>query len=384
MFEERKESVRRVLDDLSQPFLDTRSALTNIGSSSVDGEEKEEEHTVVVESESENGAANGVTHFCFLVHGYHGQPADLLYLRSAMVEVAEKKLLEFKSKKNDTGNDNGTAAESYPSRIVMHSCQSNWRRTSDGVEKGGERILEEILSVIKSTIPAQDENDEPVNITVSLVGNSLGGLYSRYAIARLAELSKGKDGEFLLIDGFIRAHFNIFCTTATPHLGISGHTWVPLPRTAEIGIGKIMGQTGKDIFRISENGTDLIRTMCTCPSYLKPLGSFAKRIAYANAYHTDFVVPTNTAAFLNADSTYPHHLSDGNGVESENNQGTENTSGMFVATFHTRPAKAGSASDATSEAKVKISKQRSRLLSTVSSVPVSLRASCHLLMGLSY
>lgn len=91
-----------------------------------------------------------------------------------------------------------------------------------------------------------------------------------------------------------------------------------------------MGQTGEDIFRLS----NLIHTMCTCSTYLDPLRSFRKRIAYANAYKTDFVVPTNTAAFLNPDSTYPHHVSEEIKDDSDTVEGGE-TNGMVVATFHT-------------------------------------------------
>jgi hypothetical protein len=117
---------------------------------------------------------------------------------------------------------------------------------------------------------------------------------------------------------------------ATPHLGVAGHTYFPIPRSAEIGIGKAMGQTGRDLFRLS----DLIYTMCTCPTYLDPLRSFRKRIAYANAYKTDFVVPTNTAAFLNPDSTYPHHVSDEGRDDPNTFEGIDKND-MVVARFHT-------------------------------------------------
>jgi hypothetical protein len=48
------------------------------------------------------------------------------------------------------------------------------------------------------------------------------------------------------------------------------------------------------------------------------------------------VVPTNTAAFLNPDSTYPHHVlsdEDRNDVGGVENSSQKN--GMVVATFHT-------------------------------------------------
>lgn len=42
--------------------------------------------------------------------------------------------------------------------------------------------------------------------------------------------------------------------------------------------------------------------------FMQPLSEFKKRIAYINAFHTDFQVPTTTAAFLSEDSTYPHTI----------------------------------------------------------------------------
>ncbi len=79
--------------------------------------------------------------------------------------------------------------------------------------------------------------------------------------------------------------------------------------------------------------------MCTCPSYLKPLRQFRKRIAYANGYHTDFVVPTSTAAFLNPDSTYPHHPTRSSSMDSEGDDEPEGLSqigsDLVVATFNT-------------------------------------------------
>ena len=81
---------------------------------------------------------------------------------------------------------------------------------------------------------------------------------------------------------------------------------------------------------------DLLKTMATTPEYLKPLEQFRKRIAYANAFGTDFPVPTATAAFLHADSTSPHHpdqldkiLKDDEGCV------VVDDTGLVVAIFHT-------------------------------------------------
>jgi hypothetical protein len=190
-----------------------------------------------------------------------------------------------------------------------------------------------------------NQDDDPnketkiYDITISIVGNSLGGLFGRYAIAKLIEnhcvkeesppddksdnqKSAAAASPCWILDGKYRLHLNIFCTTATPHLGVSGHTWVRIPRTAEMGIAHALGQSGKDLFRLN----DLLHTMATSPTFLKPLGAFRKRIAYANCYGTDFAVPVGTAAFLSENSTYPHHFSDDYVVD-------EN--GMVIAALHT-------------------------------------------------
>lgn len=261
-----------------------------------------------------------VTHFCFLVHGYMGFSKDLSYLETVMRLLAEQRKHELVKGSSNTRHD-----------IVVHCPTCNEHRTTDGVEKGGERLLEEILKTIRSTMMAQknddDSNTELKQVTISLLGNSLGGIYCRYSIARLMERTDN-----MVLDSAFKLHFRVFCTTATPHLGLSKHTYFPLPRAAEVGMAHTMGDTGKDLFRLN----DLLKTMATSPEFLKPLELFRKRIAYANAFGTDFPVPTATAAFLHADSTSPHHpdqtdeilLDDQGCVVLDDN-------GLVVAVFHT-------------------------------------------------
>jgi hypothetical protein len=99
----------------------------------------------------------------------------------------------------------------------------------------------------------------------------------------------------------------IFCTTATPHLGIASHTYVPLPKFAEKIVGSILSQTGQDFFRQDDH--DLIFDLATnYHRFLKPLSMFRKRIAYINAFRTDFQVPQETAGFFSTFSSYPHNI----------------------------------------------------------------------------
>ena len=221
-----------------------------------------------------------VTHLCFLVHGHRGQSKDLSYMHAAIQgrssEVRRERLKELQrleSARSDgegEGDGNGeerdyvTAAidevrSSLGQRVVVHSVTCNEGKTHDGVRAGGERCVEEMLQVIRkeanrtrrkrqrirkhngNASENDDELSEVVDIHLSLVGNSLGGIYCRYAAAQLYHMAKNKndhDGEpcsnaIFFDNGSIRLHFQTFCTTATPHLGCSRHTYVSLPRSAE-------------------------------------------------------------------------------------------------------------------------------------------------------
>lgn len=375
-----------------------------------------------------------VTHFCFLIHGHRGLSKDLAYMQTVMqrwVTVGRRKTQQARQEQqqqqqtassittsdggdsthiNDNGNNNNKKKKKKKNintklhDLVVHNAVCNEGKTTDGVENGGNRLVEEMLQVIDTemqrrhpelaaagattttttTVAASrggqknimnnnvddekenndtngptstrtsadgiissnvdsdnnneiDSDKELYDITISILGNSLGGLFGRYAIAKLVErhcvrVEKEVDGSrpssngrpMWILDGKYRVQLNIFCTTATPHLGVSGHTWVKIPRSAEIGVAHAMGQSGKDLFRVN----DLLHTMATSPTFLGPLGAFRKRIAYANCYGTDFVVPVGTAAFLSEKSDYPHHfLTEEEYVVDDND--------MVIAALHT-------------------------------------------------
>lgn len=288
---------KRLEDMLSWSFLENRDVVDSVESipmiavddvettaiieQDMSNDELEQTQTQTYTQEADTRTV--VTHFCFLVHGYRGKPEDLRYLRSVMKQEAQKRLrllegtvLELDSPELDKENDvrvtnqhegsssnadnKGMEAEAeaepvqnqnhHRSRLAIHNVKANFGKTSDGVEKGGDRVMEEILDVIRKECKHKqghtNNGDGMIDVTLSIVGNSLGGLYSRFAVSQLFSLSKASDGS-ILIDDCIRIHFNIFCTTATPHLGVSGQTFFPVPRSAEIAGGKLMGQTGRDM-----------------------------------------------------------------------------------------------------------------------------------------
>lgn len=290
----------------------------------------------VIEDLTSHVTSPDVTHFCFLLHGHRGLSKDLTYLQVMMQRVAAAQKEELNS------HD-----------MVVYNSVCNEGKTTDGIRNAGDRLVQEMRETIQEEMikrhpeleylkdPASETPEElkVYDVTLSILGNSLGGLFGRYAIAKLVERHcvLESDSDCWILDGVYRLHLNIFCTTATPHLGVSRHTYVKIPRTAEIGVAHALGATGKDLFRLN----DLLHSMATTQTYLKPLGRFRKRIAYANAYGTDFPVPASTAAFLSENSTYPHHIIETNTTSTSTSTSenrtvtTEKHGGLVIATLHT-------------------------------------------------
>lgn len=296
---------------------------------------------------------DSIVHICFLQHGLNSLAKDLGYMKHAI----EGRSSELQSHRNATRSD-------LQEELVVHGVTCNEGKTKDGVCAGGERLLEEMLQVIRAeverkrderrsrkeryhqqdwahvdkdddTIDSNEDKEPPIDVTISMVGNSLGGIYSRYAIAHLHRKLESRDDDDANEDGYagtldngrIRVYFQTFCTTATPHLGCSRHTWISLPRSAEIAVGYILGDTGRDLFRI----TDILHKMALDEFYLTALRKFRKRVAYANGYHTDFPVPASTAAFLHEDSSHEHFWEKGT------SQGDKELEKYIVAVLHTQP-----------------------------------------------
>jgi len=235
-------------------------------------------------------------HYVFLVHGWLGNDLEMSYIESAI-------------RKADANYNYSNFA-----KLVVHCTKTNNGKTSDGIAKGGKRLAEEIESFIRRDVIEQFNHNEnsssETHVSISLVGNSLGGLYSRFAISQLPTLLEASDrnNNESSHDSKIVIHRNLFCTTACPHLGVASHTYITIPRFAEQIVGRALSKTGKDLFRLRERyEKDLIYQMSTdYELFLMPLLQFKKRLAYVNAFSTDFQVPTSTAAFLSGKSAYPH------------------------------------------------------------------------------
>lgn len=116
-----------------------------------------------------------------------------------------------------------------PDKVIVHRSQCNSAtQTFDGVDLMGERLANEVLSVVEQRRGVKK---------ISIVAHSLGGLVARYAIGRLYErnirikssVGNSRDeGERLegLIAGLEPMNFITF---ASPHLGSSGNKQILPP-----------------------------------------------------------------------------------------------------------------------------------------------------------
>ncbi|KAH9755937.1 DUF676 domain-containing protein [Citrus sinensis] len=204
----------------------------------------------------------------------------------------------------------------YPEDLIVHCSERNYSTlTFDGVDVMGERLAEEVISVIKRHPGVQK---------ISFIGHSLGGLVARYAIARLYERdvteephhasggsrvdeseedSCQKDNLKGKIAGLEPVNF---ITCATPHLGSRGHEQVPvfcgfytLEKVAARG-SWLLGRTGKHLFLTDRNEGKpplLLRMVSDCEDlkFLSALQSFRRRVVYANA-RFDHIVGWSTSS----------------------------------------------------------------------------------------
>ena len=106
---------------------------------------------------------------------------------------------------------------------------------------------------------------------LSMVGISLGGLYSRFAISEL-------DFEVLGVEPVN------FITFATPHLGVRGK----LARIYEVAMQLgLAGQSGRDVF-LADNPT-ILHSMAVDKTFLRPLSMFQRKVLVANTHFDDKV-----------------------------------------------------------------------------------------------
>lgn len=198
-----------------------------------------------------NKALSSPQHLVVTVHGLSGFASDLAYVG---------RQLESESK----------------GEMLVLACRCNEGRTFDGLAKGGSRVAEEVSNFV---------TQNPELSTISFIGNSLGGLYARYALKDLHENRS--------IAGLRPA---AFVTTAAPHLGVRSALYAPVlsPLAALLAPAGFVSRSARDAVR----QTSILRDMVDEP-FLAPLRAFRARRAYA-ALNGDFMVPFDSALFTSA------------------------------------------------------------------------------------
>lgn len=102
-----------------------------------------------------NRSAARLDHLVVLSHGIHGLKTDLTYLAQQLRSAG---------------------------CVVLVSSSNEFLRSQSGIEIGGKNLAQEILTV---------RNSNPQLKRISIVGNSLGGLYTRYVTKELYDTNSG-------------------------------------------------------------------------------------------------------------------------------------------------------------------------------------------------
>ncbi|KAI8900807.1 putative serine esterase-domain-containing protein, partial [Globomyces pollinis-pini] len=189
-------------------------------------------------------------HLLVLVHGIEGFNTDMEFIAS-----------RFKSR--------------YPSlKVLAPTC--NHGMTHDGIMNGALRILDCII----------DELESGEIGYISLIGHSLGGMYSRCLIGLLYQNK--------IIPDLVKP-VN-FITLATPHLGSREHAKILGDKVASLMVDTIGSQTGRELLLMDHNDhqTPFLLRLIEEP-FTRPLRFFEKLIVYSNIRY-DAAVHYSTAA----------------------------------------------------------------------------------------
>ncbi|CAK4033492.1 related to lipase serine esterase [Lecanosticta acicola] len=204
-------------------------------------------------------------HLAVLIHGLWGNPNHLTYLRDTLRKQYSEDELHILVAKSNSDN-----------------------QTYDGVEVGGERIVNEV----EQELSRLEEKGHKVT-KISLTGYSLGGLVARYAV-----------GLFYKNGLFDRIQPVNFTTFATPHLGV---------RTPNLGYrsyvwnflgAKTLSTSGQQLFLVDDfrgTGRNLLSILADPNSaFVKGLNLFKHKWLYANTLN-DRSVPYYTAMMSRTD-----------------------------------------------------------------------------------
>ncbi|XP_078431147.1 hydrolase-like protein family isoform X2 [Wolffia australiana] len=206
-----------------------------------------------------NAATEGQDHLLVLVHGILASPKDWLYAESELKKQLGSSFL-----------------------IYASSCNT-FIKTFNGVDGAGRRLADEVKDVVQKSKGLKK---------ISFLAHSLGGLFSRYAVAVLYSPESGTVGGLQPIN---------FITLATPHLGVRGRKQLPfllgvplLEKLAPPLAPFLVGRTGLQLFLTDgKNSKPPLLLRMASDNYelkfLSSLGAFDSRIVYANVAYDHMV-----------------------------------------------------------------------------------------------
>ncbi|KAL6240065.1 hypothetical protein BDW75DRAFT_196861 [Aspergillus navahoensis] len=215
--------------------------------------------------------ASKADHLCVLVHGLWGNPSHMGTISSALRKRYDETQLHILAAQCNTGN-----------------------LTYDGIEVCGERLAQEI----EATLGKLETNGHNVR-KLSVVGYSLGGLISRYAIGLLYARGWLDDNKLEPVN---------FTTFASPHLGARA----PVRGAQNLlfnGLGsRTISTSGKQMFladTFQDTGKPLLCALADPNSiFIEGLKRFKRRCVYGN------VVNDRTTAFYTTIFSSEDHFRD--------------------------------------------------------------------------
>ncbi|CAG9943977.1 unnamed protein product [Clonostachys rosea f. rosea IK726] len=193
------------------------------------------------------GGSQKAEHLCVLVHGLWGNPEHMRNIARSL-----------------------RAKHDPDSLYLLLTKRNSGSFTYDGIERGGERVCAEIEEEMK----AIESNGGKIT-KLSVVGYSLGGLVSRYAVGLL--YAKG------ILD---KVECMNFTTFASPHLGVRtplkgwhNHIWNVLG-------ARTLSMSGRQLFTIDDfrgTGRPLLSVLADPSSiFMSGLRKFKRRTLYNN------------------------------------------------------------------------------------------------------
>lgn len=202
-------------------------------------------------------------HLIVLVHGLWGNTSHFDYISKTLKEYA----------RDNWGKD-------HEELLVYTTTLNEGFKTYDGIDVCGFRVAQEIAD----QIGCFENSSSKGRITkFSIVGYSLGGLISRYAIGLLYQKQFFKKREIQLLN---------FVTFCTPHVGVLAPGRNMAVRLFNSTVPWLLGNTGKQMFLKdkvtvgvdqSNNGMPLIHLMSLENTvFYRALESFKYKSLYAN------------------------------------------------------------------------------------------------------